>query len=145
MNSSECRKIAASIGLMARREWPSEKLEAFAQSLSFSSIGVVPYEVVSHALQRLLEELDPDAITLAKLVERTKMRPVTPMDPSRQLEDRSRYGRYQCTGEDRAALSSLRRAFASRGKAEAAEFERLMGRMVQRDGVDGVDDESVPF
>ena len=50
----------------------------FATDMLASTIGVLPYEVVANTLRRLVSEIDPDDVTLAKLVEAVKTRPVLP-------------------------------------------------------------------
>ena len=50
----------------------------FATDMLASAIGRLPFDVVSNTLRRLAGEVDPDEITLAKLVEAVKTRPAIP-------------------------------------------------------------------
>jgi hypothetical protein len=43
-----------------------------------SPIGKLPFDVVANTLRRLVAELDPDDVTLAKLVEAVKTKPAVP-------------------------------------------------------------------
>jgi len=54
----------------------------FAALLAQSSLGSVAADIVSQTLSRLLEEIDPDNVTLAKLIEAVKTRPVIPRRPA---------------------------------------------------------------
>jgi hypothetical protein len=50
----------------------------FATDLMASALGSLPFDVVSNTLRRLVAEIDPDAVTLARLVEAVKTKPVIP-------------------------------------------------------------------
>jgi hypothetical protein len=50
----------------------------FATDLLASAIGALPFDVVANTLRRLVGEVDPDEITLARLIEAVKTRPVVP-------------------------------------------------------------------
>jgi hypothetical protein len=78
MNDSESRQIAKRIETMCAREWTHERSKDFARSLWHSAIGKLPYGVVNDTLTRLFSEVDPDEITLPKLIEAVKTKPAVP-------------------------------------------------------------------
>jgi hypothetical protein len=78
MSAGEAKAIANRLAMLSRRGWEEERAVLFAATLIQSSIGVVAFDIVSGTLTRLLEELDPDAITLARLVEAVKTKPAMP-------------------------------------------------------------------
>jgi len=64
--------------MRCRRDWSEERLTLFATDLLASPIGVLPFEVVSNTLRRLVSEVDPDTVTLARLIEAVKTKPAIP-------------------------------------------------------------------
>jgi hypothetical protein len=50
----------------------------FATDMLASPIGVLPFEVVANTLRRLVAEVDPDLVTLARLIEAVKTKPAIP-------------------------------------------------------------------
>jgi hypothetical protein len=68
--------IASKIGIFAG--WDGERQAAFARQLAVSSIGVVAHEVIAGTVDRMLEETPPEKLSLPKLVEMVKTRPVVP-------------------------------------------------------------------
>jgi hypothetical protein len=64
--------------MRCRRDWSEERMTMFATDLMASALGSLPFDVVSNTLRRLVSEIDPDAVTLARLVEAVKTKPVIP-------------------------------------------------------------------
>jgi hypothetical protein len=81
MNPREAKQIANSLNMRCRRDWSDERMTLFATDLLASAIGPLPFDVVSNTLRRLVAEVDPDEITLAKLIEAVKTRPAVPDQP----------------------------------------------------------------
>jgi len=50
----------------------------FATDLLASTLGVLPFDVVANTLRRLVSEVDPDTVTLARLIEAVKTKPAIP-------------------------------------------------------------------
>ena len=78
MTAEETKKIANKLAMLSRRDWSDERINLFAIDLYRSFIGSLDYELVSETLSRLLEERDPDDVTLASLSDAVKTRPVWP-------------------------------------------------------------------
>lgn len=81
MNAAEAKKITNLLALLSHRDWSEERVIIFTAELHRSTIGVLPFDLVSTVFSRLLEELDPDEITLAKLIEAVKTKPVVSCQP----------------------------------------------------------------
>jgi hypothetical protein len=78
MDLWEGKKLANSLSMRCSREWSDERLALFTTDLLASAIGRLPFDVVANTLRRLVAEMDPDDVTLARLVEAVKTKPVIP-------------------------------------------------------------------
>jgi hypothetical protein len=78
MSVAEAKKIANRLAMLSKRGWEEERIALFANDLFHSTIGVLPFDVVQNTLSRMLEEVDPDDVTLAKLSEYVKTKAVLP-------------------------------------------------------------------
>ena len=50
----------------------------FATDLLASTLGSLPFEVIANTLRSLVAEVDPDTVTLARLIEAVKTKPAIP-------------------------------------------------------------------
>lgn len=78
MDLWEAKKLANSLVARCRRTWSDEQVTLWVTDMLASPIGRLPFEVVSNTLRRLVAEIDPDDVTLAKLVEAVKTKPAVP-------------------------------------------------------------------
>ena len=78
MNVWEAKQIVNSLNMRCRADWSEERMALFATDLLASPLGRLPFAVVSNTLRRLVAEIDPDDVTLAKLLEAVKTKPAIP-------------------------------------------------------------------
>jgi len=78
MDVWEAKRIANSLNMRCRRDWSEERMALFATDLLASTLGSLPFDLVANTLRRLISEIDPDDVTLARLVEAVKTKPVIP-------------------------------------------------------------------
>jgi hypothetical protein len=78
MDLWEAKKLANSLVARCRRVWADEQVTLWVTDMLASPIGKLPFDVVANTLRRLVSEIDPDDVTLAKLVEAVKTKPAVP-------------------------------------------------------------------
>jgi hypothetical protein len=78
MDVWEAKRIANSLNMRCRRDWSEERMALFATDLLASTLGSLPFDLVANTLRRLISEIDPDAVTLARLIEAVKTKPAIP-------------------------------------------------------------------
>lgn len=78
MDLWEAKKLANSLVARCRRIWSDEQVTLWVTDMLASPIGVLPFEVVANTLRRLVAEIDPDLVTLARLIEAVKTKPAIP-------------------------------------------------------------------
>jgi hypothetical protein len=78
MDLREAKQIANSLAMRCRRDWSEERMALFATDLLASTLGSLPFDVVANTLRRLVAEVDPDTVTLARLIEAVKTKPAIP-------------------------------------------------------------------
>jgi hypothetical protein len=78
MDLWEAKKLANSLVARCRRTWSDEQVTLWVTDMLASPIGRLPFDVVANTLRRLVTEVDPDDVTLAKLVEAVKTKPAIP-------------------------------------------------------------------
>src|SRR5580765_1002726 len=78
MDLWEAKKLVNSLVARCRRVWSDEQVALFTTDLLASTLGSLPFDVVANTLRRLVAEVDPDLVTLARLIEAVKTKPAIP-------------------------------------------------------------------